>query len=148
MLEKNRMATIFLRTIKDNVIKGKEPTANPILLIGLDKIDRFRFFFVIYDKEFNSKYKHLLSYTTIEKINLEDIKDKKIIILENIQKIVGHKNLQDKLHELLNLCLKLKIQVILCSNENINDLQMDELLKSKMLYGIQLYLEETGEENE
>lgn len=147
MLEKNKMITMILQTIKDNVIKDKTYSFNPVLLIGLDKIKRFRFYFAIYDEEFKLKYSNLFSYTTIEKINLEDIKNQKLIILENIQKIVDHKNMQDKLYELLNLCLQLKIQVILCSDQNINDLKIDELLKSKMLYGIQLYLEDMENKN-
>ena len=139
---------MILQTIKEDVIKEKTYSFNPVLLIGLDEIKRFNVFFVIYDKEFKSKYGNLFSYTTIEKIDLEDIKNKKLIILDNIQKIVDNKNMQDKLYELLDLCLQLKIQVILCSDTNINDLKIDELLKSKMLYGIQLYLEDNGNKDE
>lgn len=148
MLEKNKMTIMILQTIKEDVIKEKTYSFNPVLLIGLDEIKRFNVFFVIYDKEFKSKYGNLFSYTTIEKIDLEDIKNKKLIILDNIQKIVDNKNMQDKLYELLDLCLQLKIQVILCSDTNINDLKIDELLKSKMLYGIQLYLEDNGNKDE
>ena len=148
MLEKNKMTIMILQTIKEDVIKEKNYSFNPVLLIGLDEIKRFNVFFVIYDKEFKSKYGNLFSYTTIEKIDLEDIKNKKLIILDNIQKIVDNKNMQDKLYELLDLCLQLKIQVILCSDTNINDLKIEELLKSKMLYGIQLYLEDNGNKDE
>lgn len=49
--------------------------------------------------------------------------------------------MQDKLHELLDLCFKLKIQVVLCSDLNIEELSIDEVLKSKMLYGLKVFVE-------
>ena len=131
-----------MQTVKENIIKSKAPIYNPIMLIGLDKIKRFRIFYVIFDKAFNSKYKKYVTYTTVEKIEIEKVKEKRLIILENIHEISKNKDMQDKLCKLLDLCFKLKIQVVLCSNDNINDLEFDKLVKSKMLYGLTTYLEE------
>lgn len=142
MLEKNKYGYSVLKIAKENIIENKEPLYNPITLIGLDKGRRYRFFYTVFDKDFNSKYKSLISYKTTDKIDLETIYKKKSIIIENVHKIVENKDVQDKLHKLLNLCFKEKIQVILCSDENIEKLEINETLKSKMLYGLTVWLNE------
>lgn len=142
MLEKNKFAYVILQTVKENIINNKELIYNPIILIGLEKERRYRFFWCVFDKDFNSKYKSLVNYKTIDKIDLETTYKKKLIILENIHEIVENEDMQDKLHELLNLCFKEKIQVILCSDENIEKLEINEILKSKMLYGLKVWLNE------
>ncbi len=142
MLEKNKIAYTLLGIVKESIIKSKEPIYNPIALIGLNKGKRHRFFFRIFDKDFNTQYKSLVNYGSIAKIDLEMVSKKKLIILENIHEIVGNKNMQNKLHELLELCFKFKVQVILCSDANIEELDVDEVLKSKMLYGLKVWLNE------
>ncbi len=42
--------------------------------------------------------------------------------------------------ELLKICFEQKIQVILCSDRDIKSLEINELIKSKMQYGLILYL--------
>ena len=73
---------------------------------------------------------------------MEKVKEKRLVIIENIHELSQNKEIQNKLLELLNLCFRLKIQVILCSDNNINNLKLDELVKSKMLYGLTVELKE------
>ena len=54
--------------------------------------------------------------------------------------IVKNKNYQDKLNKLLDLCFKLKIQVVLGSDLNIQELEIDEVVKSKILYGLEVFI--------
>lgn len=142
MLEKNKFVYALLCIIKEDIIKNKEPIYNPLALIGLDKASRYNFFFRIFDKSFNSQYKSFIVYKTIDSIDLANISKNKLIILENIHEIEKNKKMQDKLHKLLNLCLKLKVQVVLCSDKNIEKLNIDEILKSKMLSGLTGWLNE------
>lgn len=135
MLENNKFVCTLIQMVKENVIKNKEPIHNPITLIGLNKEKRYRFFWCFFDKDFNSQYKSFISYGTIDKMDLESVYKKKIIIIENVHSIVGNKEQQNKLQELLDRCFKLKIQVILCSDESVDELEIDEVVKSKMLYG-------------
>lgn len=136
MLEKNKFVCALIQTTKENVIRNKEPINNPITLIGLNKAKRYRLFLYFFDKDFNSQYKSFISYGTIDKMDLESVYKKKIIIIENVHDIVGNKDQQDKLQELIDLCFQLKIQVILCSDESVDELEIDEVAKSKMLYGL------------
>ncbi len=140
-MEKNKVAYTTLKIVKENILGNKEPTYNPITLIGLDKGKSYRFFFPIFDKDFNSQYKSFINYCTIDKLDIEIVCRKKLIILENIHEIVGNKNMQEKLHDLLDICFKSKIQVILCSDENVEKLDINEVLKSKMLYGLKVFVE-------
>lgn len=142
MLEKNKFVYALLCIIKEDIIKNKEPISNPITLIGLDKSKRYRLFLCFFDKSFNSQYKSLVNYCTIDNIDLEEVSKKKLIILENIHEIEKNKKMQDKLHKLLNLCLKLKVQIVLCSDKNIEKLNIDGILKSKMLSGLTGWLNE------
>ncbi len=106
MVEKNKMVYCVLQIVKDDVMKNKEPLYNPIILTGLVKVKRYRFFFTVFNKDFISKYKFLVYYGTIEAIDLEMVSKKKLIIVENVQMIVKNKNYQDKLNKLLDWYFK------------------------------------------
>ncbi len=140
MVVKNKLVYCVLQIVKENVLKNKEPLYNPIVLIGLVKVKRYRFFFTVFNKDFNSKYKFLVYYGTIEAIDLEMVSKKKLIIVENVQMIVKNKKYQDKLNKLLELCFKLKIQVVLGSDWNIQELEIDEVVKCKILYGLVVFI--------
>ncbi len=68
------------------------------------------------------------------------VSKKKLIIVENVQMIVKNKNYQDKLNKLLDWYFKLKIQVVLGSDLNIQELEIDEVVKSKILYGLEVFI--------
>lgn len=140
MVVKNKLVYCVLQIVKENVLKNKEPLYKPIVLIGLVKVKRYRFFFTVFNKDFNSKYKFLVYYGTIEAIDLEMVSKKKLIIVENVQMIVKNKNYQDKLNKLLDWYFKLKIQVVLGSDLNIQELEIDEVVKSKILYGLEVFI--------
>ena len=108
MLEKNKMVYCVLQIVKDNVMKNKKPLYNPIILTDLVKVKRYRFFFTVFNKDFNSKYKSFVHYDVIDAIDLEMVSKKKLIIVENVQMIVKNKNYQDKLNKLLDLCFRIR----------------------------------------
>lgn len=142
MLEKKRFTLTTLLRVSENVTKGEPPIDNPILLIGLDRSKRYEFFFRAFNKEFNSQNKGKVIYISCDKIDVERELSKKMIILENIELLVGNKELQDKMHELLNKSYKQDIQVILCASSDIKKLDIDEIVKSKMLCGLSIDLDD------
>ena len=141
--EKNKLIYTTIRIVKENVINSKEPLYNPIVLVGLDRGLRYRIFWYIFNKEFNRKYKGIYTYSSCDKIDLDTVQNKKLVIVESIELLSGSEVLQNKIRELLMICSKQKIQIILCSDVDISDLEIDEILKSKMLpeLGLTLHLE-------
>ena len=121
MVVKNKLVYCVLQIVKENVLKNKEPLYNPIILTGLVKVKRYRFFFTVFNKDFISKYKSFVHYDVIDAIDLEMVSNKKLIIVENVQMIV-------------------KIQVVLGSDLNIQELEIDEVVKSKILYGLEVFI--------
>lgn len=140
MFERNRFSIAAIRSIKDNIINNQNPTYNPTCLIGLDRIKRYEVFFRIFDKKFKAEHRDEMMYVTCDELDLNRAKTKKLIIIEELELLENNKEAQSELHELINMCLKENIQLILCSNKEIKDLDVEELLKSKMMYGLQLYL--------
>ena len=63
-----------------------------------------------------------------------------MVIIENIELLIDNDVLQNKMKELLKKSFEQKIQIIICSNSNVEDLEIDESLKSKMLCGLVLHL--------
>lgn len=139
--EKNKLSYTTIRIVKDNIINSKKPLYNPIILVGLDKGLRYRIFWSIFNKEFNREHKSTYIYSSCDKLDLSLVQNKKLVIVENIELLSGDKGLQNKIEELLLVCLEQNIQIILCSNVDINNLEIDKLLLSKMLYGLTLHLE-------
>ncbi len=95
MVVKNKLVYCVLQIVKENVLKNKEPLYNPIILTDLVKVKRYRFFFTVFNKDFNSKYKSFVHYDVIDAIDaidLEMVSKKKLIIVENVQMIVKNKN--------------------------------------------------------
>lgn len=138
--EKNKLSYTAIKIVKENIIKSKEPTSNPIVLVGLDKSIRYRIFLNIFDKKFNNEHKGIYTYSSCSKLDLKEIENKRLIIVEEIDLLNKNETLQNKINELLMICLKNKIQIILCSNTDIKDLEISETLKSKILSGLILYL--------
>lgn len=139
--EKNKFSYATIRTVKENIILSKEPLYNPIALVGLDRGLRYRIFWSIFDKDFNREHRGIYLYSTCDKIDINSIKDKRLVIVENIELLNNNEELQTKIKELVMFCIKENIQVILCSNVDIKNLEIEEILKSKILYGLTLYLE-------
>ena len=140
MVVKNKLVYCVLQIVKENVLKNKEPLYNPIILTGLVKVKRYRFFFTVFNKDFISKYKSFVHYDVIDAIDLEMVSNKKLIIVENVQMIVKNKNYQDKLNKLLDWYFKQKIQVVLGSDLHIQELEIDEVVKSKILYWLEVFI--------
>ena len=85
---------------------------------------------------------HKVGYVSCKDIKIgEDFNiNKGVIIIENIELLVGNIKLQDKICNIINECLEGNIQMILCSNENIDDLILEEHIKCRLKWGLLLYL--------
>lgn len=136
MEEKNKFSLVCLQAIKDNISKDKKRLYNPVCISGLSKEERFKIFCKLFNKLDKSRY-----------ISCEDIKkdeefdfSRDLVIIENIQFLVGNKQLQKKVCNIINECLEHNIQIILCSNENVEELILEDYLKSRLTWGISLYL--------
>lgn len=138
--EKNKFSYATIQHVKDNIVNSKDPIYNPIALVGLDKGLRYRMLMSKFDMEFNKEYKGIYTYCSCDNLDLNTVKDKRLIIIENIELLDGNKELQNKLKELLMICFDKKIQLILCLDVDIKELDINEILKSKMLTGLNSYL--------
>lgn len=138
--EENKFALTCLQVIKENISKGSKPLYNPVCISGLSKQKRFEIFWRLFNKEFNRLYKS--RYISCEDIKIDEEFDfkKDLVIIENIELLFGNSQLQDKIRNIINECLENNIQIILCSNENIEDLILEEHLKCRLTWGISLYL--------
>ncbi len=139
----NKFTLALLRCTKENIIENKKPLYNPIYLHGANSKDRFRIFFVLFDKAFNKQFKGQSKYISCKKISIEDKldKDKKMIIIEDIDYLVGNEPLQEKIYNWLTECLfDTDTQVILCSDEHVDNLDLNEHLKCRIKSGITSYL--------
>lgn len=141
IVSNNKFAYTAIMLIKQNIIKSIEPLYNPVTIIGLNKTLRHRIFWSIFDKEFNENYKQIYIYGSLDKLELDKIKNKRLVIIEEVELLVDNEVLQNKMKELLKVCFEQKIQIVLCLNSNINDLKIDKLFKNKMLCGLLLHLE-------
>lgn len=142
MNNKNKVVVATLSIVKDSISKGESSIYNPILLIGLNKNKRYEMFFRIFDKDFKSKYREVMMYKKIDEIDIEKVKTKRLIIIENIELAIENIELEEKLEKLLDLCLLEKRQLILCTDRDIKNEKFAELIKAKMFYGLPLYLED------
>lgn len=140
MLEMNKIAFSVLTLIKENIKTNKSPLYNPVLLKGLDKKDRFRYFWSTFNKDFNQSYKDIYQYVTCEEIDMDNILGKKLVIIENVQEIEKDLELEIKLIEIVNYCVKENIQLVICSDIDINDLGISELSKSKLMSDLIIHL--------
>lgn len=141
IMEKNKFAIATLQAVKENVMKHKKPIYNPVYITGLTREERFRIFFTFFNKDFNSVCKG-------KKISCKELKKKEeieinrdLIIMEDVDVISNKSILQEKLYNILNNCIKNNVQVILCTNEHVDNLAFYSQLKSVILSGITLYLE-------
>ena len=141
IISNNKFAYTAIMLIKQNIIKSIEPVNNPVTIIGLNKKLRYHILWSIFDKKFNEIYRQTYIYSSLDKLELNEIKNKRLVIIEELELLSGNQQLQNKMKELLKVCFERKIQIVLCSNININDLEIDELLKNKMLCGLLLHLE-------
>ena len=141
IVSNNKFAYTAIMLIKQNIIKSIEPLYNPVTIIGFNKTLRHRIFWSIFDKEFNENYKQIYIYGSLDKLELDKIKNKRLVIIEEVELLVDNEVLQDKMKKLLKVCFEQKIQIVLCLNSNINDLKINKLFKNKMLCGLLLYLE-------
>lgn len=139
---KNKLVVNTLRSVKENVISNTTPTNNPISLNGLDKPNRYQFFFRIFPKEFNSVYKGQYRYLSCDEIDMAKVRDKKFVIIENVELLNGNIELQERLLKVMDYCLNKQIQVILCSNKGVNNLDVIESLKSILISSLILYIED------
>lgn len=140
IFEKNKFAIVTIQTIKENIINDKMPIYNPLFLNGLDKGNRSQFFFRTFTKDFNSAYKDKFQYFSCDEICIDKVKNKKFIIIENFEFLNNNITLQEKMLEIINYCLNEFIQVILCSNDNIENLKINNNLKNKLMHGLEIYL--------
>lgn len=141
IIEKNKFALVCLQNVKENISKNRKLAYNPVYLSGLSKEERYRIFFMFFNKEFNHLYKSI--YISCKEIKVDESFDfnKDLIIIEDIELLANNGLLQEKIYSIINNCLKNNIQVILCSNVNVDELIVEERLKCKMKEGILLYLE-------
>lgn len=141
MEKKNKFSLVCLQFIKENIMKGREPIYNPVCISGLSKEERFKIFWRLFNKEFNKLHKS--RYVSCKDIKIDEEFDfnKDLVIIENIESLVGNSQLQDKIRNIINECLERNIQMILCSNEKIEDLIIEDHLKSRLTWGILLHLE-------
>lgn len=136
--EKNKYGYAVLESVRNNLIKFSDSIYNPVIMTGIDKGLRYRVFLSFFDKEFNRKYKGTYIYGDCDKIDFDDIDDKKLVIVERIDLLNNNLKLQDKINKLLNKCLIENIQLILCSDVGIDDLDIGDNLKRNMLCGLVL----------
>ncbi len=140
IISNNKFAYTTIMLIRQNVIKSIEPLHNPVTMIGFNKALRYRIFWSIFDKEFNKNYKQTYIYSSCDKLEIDKIKNRKVVIIDNIELLIDNDVLQNKMKELLKKSFEQKIQIIICSNSNVEDLEIDESLKRKMLCGLVLHL--------
>lgn len=140
IIQNNKFAYTAIMSIKQNIVKSIEPLYNPITIIGLNKTLRYRILWSIFDKKFNKNYKQTYIYSSCDKLELDKVKNKRLVIIEHLELLIGDEVLQNKIKKLLNLCFEQSIQIIICSNNNIENLEISELLKNKILCGLVLHL--------
>ena len=136
MEKENKFSLVCLQSIKENIGKGKKPLYNPVCISGLSKKERFKIFCKLFNKLDKCRY---ISCRDIKKDEKFDF-NKDLVIIEDIQVLVDNEQLQKEICNIINECLEHNIQIILCSNENIEELILEEHLKSRLTWGISLYL--------
>lgn len=138
--DKNKFTFACLQVVKENIMKGGKPQYNPVCMSGLTKEERYKIFFRFFNKDFNRLHKS--RYISCQDIKIDEEFDfnKDLVIIENIQFMVENIQLQKKICNIINKCLEKNIQIILCSNENIEELKLEENLKCRLTWGISLYL--------
>lgn len=133
--EKNKFALTCLKVVSETIKKKKAPIYNPIFISGLIDIDRYNIF------------KSLFDLSDIEIIDCKkdnsklDVDNQKVLIIENIDVITNDFAYQKRIVNIINESLDKNIQLIICSNLNLQALKLEEKLKSRLSWGISLYLE-------
>lgn len=134
--EKNKFAMTCLNITSENIKKNRKPIYNPIFLSGLTYEDRYNIFTDMFNLNDN------IQMIDCRKIDLEsNINTKILMIIENIEAITNNLLLQTKIFNMINEGLDKDIQIIICSNLDENELKLEERLKSRLSWGIRLYLE-------
>lgn len=139
----NRFLLILLKVVKENIIKNKKPIYNPIYIYGTTKKDRFEMFWRTFNKDFNKSYKEQYRYISCKNTSVDDKleKDKKMIILEEIDYLADNNVLQKKVYDWLTDCIfETNTQIIICSNEYLDDIDFDEHLKARIKSGLSIEL--------
>lgn len=135
----NRFALTLLQIVKETIIKNKKPLYNPIYIYGATKNDRFEMFWRTFNKDFNKLYKEHYKYISCKNMSIDDklAKDKKMIILEEIDCLADNDLLQKKVYNWITDCIfETNAQIIICSNEYVDDLDLDEHFKARIKSGI------------
>lgn len=140
MESENKFALACLRTINENIMAGRKPIYNPVCMLGLSKEKRFELIDSVFHEDFNKLYTS--RYVSCCEIKTEKDFDfnKDLVIIENIELLVGNSLLQDKVCNIINECLENDVQIILCSNENIDDLELEKSVKCRLKWGLSLHL--------
>lgn len=134
--EKNKFTMICLNITNENIKKNRKPIYNPIFLSGLTYEDRYNIFTDMFNLNDN------IQMIDCRKIDLEsNINTKILMIIENIEAITNNLLLQTKIFNMINEGLDKDIQIIICSNLDENELKLEDRLKSRLSWGIRLYLE-------
>lgn len=141
MRKLHKFAFAGLQSIKKNIMNNKPPVYNPVSLIGGNKEERFKMIFALFNKDFNSKHKgRYIDCAKEESFEIDN--QMELIFLENVQVLARNETMQRKVRDVVETCLNNHIQLVICSDKEIDTLEIDELLKSKMKYGLTLYLED------
>lgn len=144
VVNKNKYAVACLKVTKENIIKNRKPVYNPIYLMGLSRKERYGIFWRLFNHDFNHMYKDRYRYISCENMNIDEEYElnKDLIIIEDIDLLVNNDLLQEKVCNMINNCLQNNIQIILCSNKDIDDLELNENLKCRSKWGLAVYLQE------
>lgn len=137
--DKNRLAITTLNVIKRNIMDNKEVIYNPIFISGLSYKDRCDLYFRYFNKDFNKEHRgQIIKCEELENVELIT---KDLIIIENIDSISEDLSKQEQILDLINKCLDKKIQIIIGSNLDKNELKLEEKLQCRLEWGLLLYLE-------
>lgn len=139
-MNKNKFTLVTLKVVKENIMKNKKTIYNPIFISGLSYKDRYDLYFRFFNKDFNENYKGQL--INCEKLENElELKTNSLIIIENIHFLSNDLSNQEKILDLINECLKKEIQIIIGSNFDNNELNLESKLQNRLNWGILLSLE-------
>lgn len=143
--DKNKFTRVLFNVVKENIMRGKKPIDNPIFIYGLNIQERFNFFWRVFDKDFNKTYKEKYKYINCKdfiEFNQIDKNEKVMIIIENIDCLTNDNTAQKKLYNFIIDCMvDTNIQLILCSSNHIDNLDIEKCLKAEILSGIVVNLE-------
>lgn len=137
--DKNKFVLTTLNVVKENIMKNKDVIYNPIFISGLSYKERFDLYFRYFNKDFNKEHKGQI--IKCEKEGNIELMTKHLLIIENIDLLKDDLIKQEKILDLINECLEKKIQIIIGSNINKDELRLEKKLQNRLEWGLLLYLE-------